>query len=474
MSGSSDPRRKLPPGPRGNFLLGNTLPYIRDQLGFAARAVEQYGDMVRLRLGNLTTYILVNPEHIEYVLRTHADNFMKDKMTRWLMPLVGEGLLTSEGGFWRRQRRLAQPAFQRQQIERYGEVMVEHTQRLLATWRSGQVRNVHEDMMRLTLGIVAKTLFDVELSDEAAVVGESLEVVMNYFMSPWRWFGIRSASRYRRRSATGGAIQQIDDLIYGIIRQRRESGRDPGDLLARLLAARDEESGEGMSDQQLRDECVTLFLAGHETTALVMTYTFYLLSQAPEADERLSVELATVLGGRAPTASDVPRLRYTEWCIREAMRLYPPAWGIAREALADCEIGGYHVAKGTQLFMIQWLVHRDGRWFDAPEAFRPERWDNDLVKRLPRCAYFPFGDGPRICIGNHFALMEAMLILATIAQQYRLEREPGQALELVPSVTLRPRRSPLMRLESRVTGASIAEAAGAERSREQPIAPALS
>ena len=239
-------------------------------------------------------------------------------------------------------------------------------------------------------------------------------------------------------------IQQIDDLIYGIIRQRRESGRDPGDLLARLLAARDEESGEGMSDQQLRDECVTLFLAGHETTALVMTYTFYLLSQAPEADERLSVELATVLGGRAPQPRMSPACATPSGAsARRCVSIRPP--GASREALADCEIGGYHVAKGTQLFMIQWLVHRDGRWFDAPEAFRPERWDNDLVKRLPRCAYFPFGDGPRICIGNHFALMEAMLILATIAQQYRLEREPGQALELVPSVTLRPRRSPLMR-----------------------------
>ena len=189
-------------------------------------------------------------------------------------------------------------------------------------------------------------------------------------------------------------------------------------------------------------------LAGHETTALVLFYTFYLLAQSPEAEDRLAAELGQVLGDRPPTAADVPSLRYTEWVVRESMRLYPPAWGIAREALADCEIGGYHVPKGTQIFMIQWLVHRDARWFDDPEAFRPERWDNDLIKRLPRCAYFPFGDGPRICIGNHFAMMEAVLILATIAGRYRLTIEPGQTLELMPSVTLRPRHGLRMRIKA--------------------------
>jgi cytochrome P450 len=189
-------------------------------------------------------------------------------------------------------------------------------------------------------------------------------------------------------------------------------------------------------------------LAGHETTALVLFYTFYLLAQSPESKDRLAAELCMVLGDRSPNAADVPNLWYTEWVIREAMRLYPPAWGIGREALADCEIGGYHVPKGTQIFMVQWLVHRDGRWFDDPATFKPERWDNDLIKRLPRCAYSPFGDGPRICIGNHFAMMESMLILATIARRYRLVIEPGQALELLPSITLRPRLALRMRLKA--------------------------
>jgi cytochrome P450 len=459
----------LPPGPKGGALLGNSLDYMRDPLGFVERAKRDFGDLVRLRLGTNRTYLVNHPESIEFILRSHADNFRKDRMTRWLVPLVGEGLLTSEGAYWRRQRKLAQPSFQHHQIERYGAVMIEHTERMLETWQEGEVRDPHEDLMRLTLGIVARTLFDAELSGDAEVVGESLEIVMNHFMSPMRWFRpidylpLPSSRRY------WGAIRRIDEIIYRIIRARREAGRDAGDLVSRLLAARDDE-GQGMSDRQLRDEVVTLVLAGHETTALALFYIFYLLDRWPQAQDRLSAELDAVLGDRPPTTADVPRLRYTEWVVREAMRLYPPAWGIAREALADCEIGGYHVPKGTQLFLTQWLVHRDGRWFDDPEEFRPERWDNDLIRRLPRCAYFPFGDGPRVCIGNHFAMMEAVLILATIARRYRLDLEPGQTLELLPSITLRPRRGLRMvvhdrRLTSSRTSGSV------QVPTEEPAAP---
>jgi cytochrome P450 len=441
-------RGKFPPEPPRGLILGHTFAYIRDPIGFLTRIARDHGDFVRLRLGNLPTYMLINPEHMEYVLRTHADNFRKDVVTRWLTPIVGQGLLTSEGDFWRRQRKLAQPAFQRQQIEQYATVMVQHTEKMLETWADGQIRDLHEDLTGLTLSIVAKTLFNVELTREAEIVGESLEIVMNYFMSPMRWFSIReklplpSTRKYLR------AIRQIDDIIYGIIRQRRKSGEDPGDLLSRLLAAQDDD-GNGMTDRQLRDEAVTLFLAGHETTALVLFYTFYLLAQNPAAESRLIAELRQVLGARSPAAGDVPSLRYTEWVVREAMRLYPPAWGIAREALNDCEIGGYVVPKGTQIFFTQWLVHRDARWFDDPESFRPERWDHDLIKRLPRCAYFPFGDGPRVCIGNHFAMMEAVLVLAAIAQRYSVSIEPAQTLEFLPSITLRPRNPLAMRIQAR-------------------------
>jgi cytochrome P450 len=427
-------------------LLGNSLTYLRNQLGFLTAAVAEYGDVVKLRLGHLTTYVLVNPEHIDYVLRSHADNFMKDRLTRWLSPVLGEGLLTSEGDFWRRQRRLAQPTFQRQQIERYAVVMVEHTEGMLAAWRDGQVIDTHDEMAHLTLSIVAKTLFGTDLASEANAVSESLEVVLNQFMSPTRWFPFFNYLPFPAARKYWRAIRRLDEIIYEIIRRHRESTHDTGDLLSRLLAARDDQGGGGMTDRQLRDEVVTLVLAGHETTALVMFYTFYLLGQSPACADRLAAELDDVLGDRPPTIADVPNLRYAEWVVRESMRLYPPAWGIAREALADCEIGGYHVPKGTQLFMVQRLVHRDRRWFDDPETFKPERWDHDLIKRLPPCAYFPFGGGPRICIGNHFAMMEAILILATTARRFRLSIEPGQTLELLPTITLRPRRPIFMRL----------------------------
>jgi cytochrome P450 len=431
---------KVPPGPRGPWLLGNTLRYMRDPLGFLTQVARDHGDIVRLHLGNTTTYVLTHPEPIEYVLRSHHENFIKDKLTRLLTPILGHGLLTNEGDSWRRQRRLAQPGFALQQVRRYGAVMADDTERMLQTWHDGQERDIHADLMELTLGIVARTLFGADVAGEAHAVGDSLDVVMAYFMSPARWFRIRerlplpSTLRHRR------AVHRIDQIIYGIIRRRRQGGPDPGDLLSRLLAAQDEdEGGGGMTDRQLRDGVVTLFLAGHETTALALVYACYLLTQHPEAEARLAAELEEVLGGRVPTADDVPHLTYTEWVVREAMRLYPPVWAIGREALADCEIGGYHAPKGTQVHLVQWVVHRDPRWYDEPEAFRPQRWDNDLARRLPRCAYFPFGDGPRICIGQHFALMEAVLILATVARRYRLTLAPGQVLQLQPSITLRPR-----------------------------------
>lgn len=454
--------RKLPPGPRGRFLLGSSLDFLRDQLGFVERAKRVYGDIVRLRLGRHTTYLVTHPDFIEFILRTHADNFHKDRVTRGLGPLLGQGLLISEDDFWRRQRKLAQPSFQHQQIERYGAVMVEHTERMLETWREGEVRDLHEDLMRLTLGIVAKTLFDAELAGDAEVVGHSLATVMDHFMGPARWFPLIDYVPLPASRRYWAAIRRIDEVIYRIIRARRESGRDAGDLVSRLLAARDDE-GKGMTDRQLRDEVVTLVLAGHETTALALFYMFYLLDGSPRVRDRLEAELRDVLGDRAPAAADVPRLKYTEWVVREAMRLYPPAWGIAREALADCEIGGFSVPRGTQLFLPQWLVHRDERWYDDPTAFRPERWDHDLIRRLPRCAYFPFGDGPRVCIGNHFAMMEAVLILATIARRYRLAIEPGEVLQLMPSITLRPRRGLRMRVRAPGSDASPAAMEGQGR-----------
>jgi cytochrome P450 len=411
---------------------------MRDPLNATRRWARDHGDVVRLRIGTLRIYQLTHPEDIELVLRGNHRQYHKDRMTRNLSGLLGEGLLTSEGEVWRRQRRLAQPAFQLDQITKYSTVMVALTQRLLESWQPGQTRDLHGDMMRLALEIVGQTLFGANVGGMADEVGRILEVAMHYFASPISLFPWLAklptplGRRYRQ------ACRQLDTLMFKTIAHRRARGSEGDDLLSRLLTVRDED-GTQMTDAQLRDELVTLFLAGHETTALAMSFVFYLLAQHPDAVTRLEAELDAVLGGRAPTAADVPRLRYTEWVVKEAMRLYPPAPGIGREALTDGEIRGYFVPRGTQLSLVQWVVQRDPRWFDQPDDFRPERWDNDLARRLPRGAYFPFGDGPRICIGNHFAMMEAVLILATTAQRYRLDLAPGYVLDLFPSVTLRPR-----------------------------------
>lgn len=427
-----------PPGPAGYPMIGNLIPFLRDPLTFFAQCARDYGDVVRLRFPGTQVYLLHHPEHIEYVLRGEPHNFMKDELTRRLANVLGQGLLTSEGDFWRRQRRLAQPAFQPSHIGHYGSVMTSYTERMVQDWQDGETRDMHRDMMQLTLAIAAKTFFDADLARDAHGVRTALEAVMDFDMGfsswlfPYKWDPTPAAFRFRR------AVGVLDQIMYQIIQQHRERAHTTEDLLSRLLAARNEE-GSQMTDRQLRDEVMTLLLAGHETTALTLFYCCYLLAQHPHAENALLAEWDLVLAGRLPTAADVPHLPYTTWVVRESMRLYPPAWGIGREAVTDCIIGGYHVPKGTQLYLNQWVVHRDPRWFDEPEVFKPERWDNDLLRRLPRGAYFPFGDGPRICIGNHFAMMEAILVLATLGQRYRLTLASDEPLTLVPSVTLRPK-----------------------------------
>jgi cytochrome P450 len=359
--------------------------------------------------------------------------------------------VTSEGERWRRQRRLAQPAFQLDQVEKYGTVMVAYTGRLLQEWRAGQTRDVHAEMMRLTMAIVARTLFSATVAGQADRVGQAMDVIMQYWASPaamFPWWGrlpTPGNRRYRR------ALRTLNTIMQTTIAGRRTGGEGNDDLLSRLLAARDDD-GSQMTDRQLRDELVTLFVAGHETTALALSFCFYLLAGHPDVQARLAAELDEVLQGQAPASVHVPRLRYTESVVKEAMRLYPPVPSIGRQALSECEIGGYRIPQGAQIALVQWIVHRDPRWFDHPEEFRPQRWDNDLARRLPRGAYFPFGDGPRICIGNHFAIMEAVLILATVAQRYRLALVPGFELDLLPSITLRPKRGIPMVLHERSQG----------------------
>ena len=440
-----------PPGPEGRFPTGNLLDYTRDHLGFLTRCAREYGDVVRLRFVNVPVYLLNHPDHVEYVLVRNNRNFIKSRGERISLGFLGNGLLTSEGSFWRRQRRLAQPAFHRDRIAAYGRVMVECGERMAAGWRDDEVRDVHDDMGRLTLEIVARTLFGVPLgSVEFEEVGDALATISQRFTGRGGVFfqvpekvPTPGNLRFRR------AVRKLNTLIYGIIHDRRASGEDAGDLLSMLLAVRDEETGEGMTDRQLRDEAMTVFLAGHETTANALSWTWHLIAGHPEVESRLHEELYEVLADRPPTVEDLPRLPYTDMVVKESMRLYPPAWAFGREVLADCEIGGYHVPAGTQLIMSQWVMHHDPRYYDEPDKFRPARWGDGSTEGLPKYAYFPFGGGPRLCIGQSFAKMEAVLLLATIAQQFRLRSAPGERVVPQPSITLRPKNGMRMILEKR-------------------------
>jgi cytochrome P450 len=428
-----------PPGPRGAGLAGNLGEYKRDRLDFLMRCARDYGDVVALRFGFYRIYLVSNPDDIETILVHDNHNYIKHFALRMTPLVLGKGLLTSEGDLWLRQRRLIQPAFGRQRIASYASIMVNAAEQLMTGWRSGETCDVLVEMMRLTLAIAAQTLFGADVSATAPVVNQALQVLQQSFLARFNslaplptWFPSPTNIRLRR------AVGRLDDIIYGIIRRRRANREERGDLLSLLLQARDEVDNSRMTDRQVRDEAMTLFLAGHETTALVLAWTWYLLSQHPEVEARLVEEVRAVLGERPATAEDCSRLRYTEAIIQEAMRLYPPAYIIGRENRKPCEIGGFFVPKGTTLLMSQWVVQRDPRFFDKPEMFQPQRWLDGLAQRLPKYAYFPFGGGPRVCIGNTFAMMETVLVLATLARRFRFTMVPGHVVRVFPTFTLRP------------------------------------
>lgn len=441
----------LPAGPKGSLLLGSLQDFGRDPLGFLELCARDYGDFVPVRFLNRKVFILNSPQDIESVLATNARNFRKTLgyRTPFMRRLFGEGLLTSEGEHWIRQRRLAQPAFHRDRIATYADIIVEFAGQMLATWQNGETRQIHNDMMRLTTRVVTKTLFNSPVPAEIDRLNEASTVVMERFTRQWKWYRILLnffPSIGSRRFEE--VMRQLDEFIYGLIRERRASGRDAGDLLSMLLQARDED-GSAMSDKQLRDELVTLMVAGLDTTALALSWAFYLLSQNPAVVDALELEVDEVLGGRAPGFADLPRLTYAEMVIKETMRLYPSAWLIGREAIKNCEIGGHPIKAGSSLIMSQWLKHRDSRHFRDADAFIPERWRGEETKQLPKFAYFPFGGGPRICIGSSFAMMEAVLVLATVSQKFRLTAPPGYRVQPWPAITLYPRGGVSLKVESR-------------------------
>jgi cytochrome P450 len=447
-----------PPGPKPDFLIGNMPLASEDPLAVFLKWARGFGDIFYYRAGWIHVYFLNHPDLIEAVLVRNYQNFLKDRVIQNSKWFFGEGLLTSEGESWLRQRRLSQPAFHRERIASYAKIMTDYAEQMAAGWQDGETRDIHQEMMRLTLQIVVRALFKVEAEGT-----EKISSAMNVLMRSST--GIRlllpPVARYLptpQMIAFRRAVRQLDETVYGIIAARRARQADSGDLLSMLMQARDED-GSSMTDKQLRDEVMTFLLAGHETTALALSWSWHLLAQNLEAERKLHQELDAVLAGRVPAFSDLPALPQTERVIKEAMRLYPPAWSVARTVVSPFELRGYNISKGANVVMSQWIMHRDPRYFSDPEKFDPDRWLPERSQKLPRFAYFPFGGGPRQCIGASFAMMEATLLLAAIAQRFSLRAVPDHPITPIPSFTLRPKHGIRMVIEHRAAQRTMIRAA---------------
>jgi len=430
---------RTPPGPKGYFPGSLLLQFRKDSLGLLERITRKYGDVVYLRLGREKAFVINHPDLIREVLVTQHKNFTKGRGLERVKRFLGEGLLTSEGELHLRQRRMIQPAFHQRVMAGFAEVMTTLAGRTGEQWRDGQAIDASEDMMRLTLAIVGQALFGARFESDATEIGAALTATMHAFplmMLPFADVIERLPLPAIRRMKAARA--RLDGIIYALIDARRASGEDRDDLLSMLISAQDEENAATrMSDQQVRDEAMTLFLAGHETTANALSWTWYLLSQNAGVERQFHEEIDRVLNGRPPTLADLPALVFAGKVIRESMRLYPPAWVLGRRAIAACELGAYTVPARAIIFMSQYVMHRDARFFPEPQRFHPDRWTPVFTASLPKYAYFPFGGGPRQCIGEGFAWMEAILVLATIGRHWTLRLAPGCTPVPQPLVTLR-------------------------------------
>jgi len=421
--------------------IGNLLAMRDDRLGFMQRVAREYGDIAQARMGFVHVVMVSSAELATEILVEKNDAFVKAPGLRIFgRPLLGNGLLTSEGDFHKRQRRMMAPVFLHKRIAGFADAMAARGEAAVARWTDGSLVDLSHEMMRITLEVVGKTLFDAEVGTEAAEIGEALTVCMESIIGQVSSLvpmppGLPTPSNLRNRKA----IARLDEVIYRLIRERRAQDRDHGDLLSMLLRVQDEDDGRGMDDKQVRDELMTIFLAGHETTANALAWTFYLLGQHPEIADRVRREVDHVLQGRTPTLDDLARLPFALCVLKESMRLYPPAFVLGRTTTRDVDIGGHPIRKGSIVIVNITGIHRRERYYANPEKFDPNRFANDAEKALPRNAYMPFGAGARICIGNHFALMEGHIILATLMARARFELLPGFRAQAEPLLTLRPK-----------------------------------
>lgn len=443
------------PGPNGHWLLGCMRQFQREPIKFYTETWREYGDYVRIRiLPGMYFHLLTHPDAVEHVLQRNHKNYRKMKnLIQSAEPLMGNGLFSSEGSFWLEQRRLAQPAFHRHQLMALTGNMASAADALIADWeKRGRTftLDVAEEMTRWTLRVVSTSLFSRDISGEADTCGKAIRTAFEYIslkmngriFTP-RWLPTERNRQFAR------ALKILDDLVFDLIETRRRNPIEAADLLGTLIAARDEESGRGMSDRQLRDEVLTLLVAGHDTVGAALSWSWHLLGNHPEIQESLADEARGQLGGRTPTYADMPNLPLAKSVFEEALRLYPPAWGIPREAIEDDEIHGYAIPAASIITVNQYITHRHPAFWEDPEAFRPERFLGNAGAGRPKFAYFPFGGGPRICIGNTFALIEGPLCLAALAQRFRMTPVPGHDVEMDPTFTLRPKSGVPMNIAAR-------------------------
>jgi cytochrome P450 len=443
------PQSRRAPGPKGKLITGVLSDVRTAKLKTLVDLVQTYGDVVRMP-AVIDIYIVTHPDHVKYVMQDNHLNYTKGFNYRRMEPFLGKGLLTSEGEEHLRNRRLAQPAFHRQRIAGFADLMAGHTARMLADWSAGTKLDVHSEMMKLTLSVVGDALFSSDISQSAEEVGRALsdvlEITNHRFESifvPPKFFPSPQNLRFHR------SLGVLDTLVNGLISARRKSGEVKNDLLAMLMEARTEDGQEGMTDRQLRDEVMTMVLAGHETTANALSWAFYLLSTHPEIERRLASEVAQ-LEGRAPTLADLPKLTYTKQVMEETMRLYPPAWAVGRQTIEEDEIGGYRIPKKTDVMLFPFATHRDLRFWDNPEGFDPDRFTPENSAKRHKFAFFPFAAGPRMCIGSAFAMMEMQLVLAMVMQRFRVDLVAGQQVIPEPRVTLRPKNGLFVTLKNRL------------------------
>ena len=434
-----------PPHPKGKIISGSYFDFFQNQLEFLSNCAKEFGDIVYLRFFHLPIFLINHPDFIEEVFSKNSVNFRKAKTVRTPLQrmLFGNSLLASEGEFWLKQRRAVQPIFHSSYINDYSKIVVATTQEFISQWKPGEVHYINEDLVNLTFAIASKAFFGIEKFAEKEVIRNLVDANKNIFSSQnrlsWFWDNFLPTPKNLHFRKT---VRKVNKLISNLIRQRRAAAAggeiDKKDLLSILLSIKNGET-EGLSERQLRDEIITIFIAGHETTSVTLSWIWVLLSKHPDDFEKLKAELRAVLNGREPTFGDLPNLHHTTRIIKESLRLFPPNRSTAREAINDCKIGDYFIPGGSQVVMSQWVVHRDERFFESPAEFLPDRWTAEFERKLHKYAYFPFGGGSRICIGRSFAMMEAALVLATIAQRFQITLDSKDEIEPVPLVLLRPK-----------------------------------